>query len=665
MAQDGDMPPNRIGHDRHTFKHGAALPVESASEDRFFSSRKSNVPLSLPVREDSFVFAVLGDRTSGQDSHVSVLADAVHDINLFGPDLVMNVGDMVQGYNTTEVWTKQMNEYKSIMNELNCPWFPTAGNHDVYWGGPDRPKYHHEDDFELHFGPLWYAFEHKNCWFLVLFTDEGNRETGEKNFSKPACQKMSPEQFDWIKATLEKAKDADHVFVFQHQPRWQNKGNYGNDWDRIHQMFVEAGNVSAVFAGHTHSMRYEDRDGIEYFTLSTTGGRFDANGIPKIGYRDNYCFINVRKEKFGVASFSVSDALDPRELIPETTGEIRKLQSTLRYAATKPAVRVDVDGAVDASTVLSLTNTTSFPIEVEAGLDSRDSRWSWSEYPLQARLEPGEKHDFEFKLGRSSQSIDPAFRMPFVNVDVSVQTQGMNVKIPTRPVQIPVELHGAMKHHRIKDQAVLEFKQAKDSLHLPSTSSLNDLSALTLETWLQTDRTTGRMHLVSKGRNADLALSLDNARPEFRIPIADNKSLTVAAPGDVKIQPGRWHHLAGVFDGKTVKLYVDGRLAASQNYSAKKLPKNSSPIVLGAGLDRDGIKRYGFVGALDSVRFSKTARYENEQFEPQRDFEDDEQTLFLIDMQETVGKWVPLKENPWNYGIMEGDARIVPISTVP
>ena len=60
--------------------------------------------------------------------------------NLLEPDFVWTVGDLIQGYNTTEPWIRQMEEYKGVMDELLCPWFPVAGNHDVYWRGEGKPE---------------------------------------------------------------------------------------------------------------------------------------------------------------------------------------------------------------------------------------------------------------------------------------------------------------------------------------------------------------------------------------------------------------------------------------------------------------------------------------------------------------------------------------------
>lgn len=310
-----------------------------------YTDRQSAVTLPQPETTRSFTFAIFGDRTGTHDpaGSMKVLTRAIHDVNILNPDMVMTVGDMINGYNQKAQWVEQMKEFTRAMGRLEMPWFPVAGNHDVYWRGGDRPKTEHEADYEKNFGPLWYAFEHKNSWFIVLFSDEGDPETGEKTFSKPAAQTMSQRQKTWLQKTLNTARDADHIFLFLHHPRW--RGNqYGDDWNNVHAMLKAAGNVSAVFTGHTHTMAYSGKkDGIEYFTLGVTGGVISEENSPR-GLLNHYDLVTVRGDDFHVTAVPVGSVIDPKVkrlktlvLLPQQQWEVTKdSQRLLTWPVTIP-----------------------------------------------------------------------------------------------------------------------------------------------------------------------------------------------------------------------------------------------------------------------------------------------------------------------------------------
>ncbi|GEN98611.1 glycosyl hydrolase [Novosphingobium sediminis] len=90
---------------------------------------------------------------------------------------------------------------------------------------------------------------------------------------------------------------------------------------------------------------------------------------------------------------------------------------------------------------------------------------------------------------------------------------------------------------------------------LPAASAVLAANAsFTFSAWVKPDRIQpGEVTLIQQGR----ALVLSDGRPALRL---GEKLLTASTP----LAVGRWTHLAATFDGKTVRLYIDGKLAAQQ-----------------------------------------------------------------------------------------------------
>ncbi len=651
---------DNIGHERHLHRHNQPHDTVKPGTSRFITSR-DGAPLVLPVEDDAFTFAIIGDRTGGPAEGVAILADAVRDINLIEPDLVMSVGDLINGYNETPQWMEQMHEFKGIMNQLLCPWFPVAGNHDVYWRdrgrGETKPEGEHEASYEMHFGPLWYAFEHKNNWFIVLYSDEGNPETGEKNFSKPEAQKMSPEQFEWLKATLQKATDAEHVFVFLHHPRWLG-GGYGDDWDRVHDLLVSAGNVAAVFAGHIHRMRYDGpKDGIEYVTLATTGGG-QSERVPEAGYLHHFHLVTVRKNQIALAALPVGEVMDVRELTGDLVGEASRLVDlTPTYSRALP---MDEYAGVSDVVTASITNPISRPIEVAVLAESDDSRWVFWPDHLHKVIGPGETFAFEFQASRPAGGFDAGTRLMNFQLSTEILAEGFRYSIPAQIREVPVDVELQAPVTPARDMAI-RTGATRHYLAVPNESLEVPQGPQTLETWLKADKFSNRTGLICKTENSEYGIFVNSGTPSYSIHI-DGRYIEARGP-DRSLKTDTWHHIAGVYDEREVRLYVDGKLVATtpRDTSRRETGRttNSFPLMIGADVDGRGNPTSGFDGLIDGVRLSSTARYTGERFDPAARPASDADTLLLLNMDGRIGPWVYDESDYGHHPRIRGSAQVV------
>lgn len=631
VLADPPVNPN-IGHNHHLHRHGEKHETEAPTPARFHTSRTSEIDLPLPAEKDAFTFVVYGDRTGGPPEGVSVLADAVRDTNLLEPDFVMTVGDLINGYSTEDVWMTQMKEFKTIMNELACPWFPVAGNHDIYWRGPDpkkKPVGEMESAYEMHFGPLWYAFQHKKSWFIVLYSDEGDPKTGQKTFGKPEAQKMSPEQFKWLDETLTKAKGAEHVFLFLHHPRWLG-GGYGDDWERVHQRLKKAGNVSAVFAGHIHRMRYDGpRDGIEYVTLATTGGA-QSGALPEAGYLHHYDIVTVRKDRISLAAVPVGEVMDVREI----TAELQAQVNAVKIAPVKivPALPMKKKQGGTQEVTVTLTNPSDRNIAVVLSHGTPGLTFTCQPDHHHATLEPGTSRDFTFRLTWNEAASDGTFAPPEFHLDSEYLAKGFSYEIPRRTIALPIDFQ--LDPEATPPKGAARFNGTSQSLAIPA-NRFQVGRELTLECRFNADSFAERTGLVTKTENSGYGLFVSAGRPSFSILIGD-RYLNVEASSPL-LKTDTWHHLAGVYDGKQARLYLDGKLIGSADREGP-LKDNKLPLIIGGDVDGRGQAMSHFCGLIDSVRLTPQALYNGEAIEV---LENTDGAVIDFHLDEHIGPWHP------------------------
>ncbi len=623
-----------------------SVSLSSAHEPEIHTSRKGARVLPLPKAKDVFHFVIFGDRTGGPAEGIKVLQQAVKDTNLLDPDLVMTVGDLVQGYNTQKPWIKQMKEFKGVMSKLKMPWFPVAGNHDVYWRGPKKPVGEHEKNYEMHFGPLWYWFKHKNVGFVVLYTDEGDLKTGEKGYGKPSLVQMSKKQMEWLSKSLSQLKGMDHVFVFLHHPRWVEQWYKGSNWNDVHKILAKAGNVKAVFAGHIHRMRYDGKkDGIEYFSLATTGGGLPGK-YPKVGYLHHMNIVTVRKDKFTVAAIPVGVVIDPRQFTALRQKDIDLLRNLTPKRESKP-LGIGARGDVASYYQFTLTNPASRAIEVTITPESTGKGWVFIPDHQHVKLAAGEKKTMEVALAHKG-AIN-GLKVPKLDLTIDYLEKGSRIRVPPRKVNVDVALREIPEEsHHVKKNGLLSLSGKNYALRLNGLRLPQ--GAMTVEAWVKPTQHTESQALVGKTQMSGLGLFLNKGKPRFEIFLGDRYSSVIAKDA---ITLNQWSHVAAVYDEKEVRLYVNGKqVDATKAGGAYK--QNSLPLYVGAEPASNGSPARFFKGGLDEIRICKGARYLKDGFTPAKRFEPDASTLLLLHCDKHLGPFAvdhsPTRSHPWRVG---------------
>ena len=624
-----------------------ALGLFPAFAQQIHTSRPNPALLPLPKSDQAFHFLVYGDRTGGPESGLEVLRQAVSDTNLLDPDLVMTVGDLLPGYNAPAQWMEDLGKYRSIMQNLRMPWFPVPGNHDIYWRGPQRPTGEHEANYEKHFGPLWYWFEHKGSAFIVLYTDEGSSPDAPRDFTDPQQQNFSPAQLAWLEATLAETARLQHAFVFMHHPRWVPETYPGAQWNAVHDLLKKPGNVRAAFAGHVHRLRYDGtRDGIQYITLGTTGGSMPGH-YPGAGYLHHMNLVTVRPDGIQVAVVPVGAVMDPAQFTPDFIADIERLRNADLQLTPSP-IALDEAGLGVGLIEFSITNPVAHPIEITV-LPSADVReWLPSADHLTATLDPGQTHRGSFSLIRIRRGFGDGFTAPAVEFKVELLLPGLRVPLPPRRIALPVSLKSLTETFFASSPNRSISLDGRQAVRVELGPHTLPQGPFTVEAWVRPPTPNSSGDLVSKAEQSEFALNLANNVPGFHAHLGGKYESAIAT---APLPPAQWSHLAGVFDGQQLVLYVNGQPAATRPATGPRAT-NPLPLFLGANPDAKSNPTQFFTGALDDVRLSSSARYAAA-FAPAKQHRPDDQTLLLFPCDALLGPFLPSNSPAPAYGLAE------------
>lgn len=86
----------------------------------------------------------------------------------------------------------------------------------------------------------------------------------------------------------------------------------------------------------------------------------------------------------------------------------------------------------------------------------------------------------------------------------------------------------------------------------------------------------------------------------------DNEGRDTCSPNSPPV--GEWHHIAGTYDGKIFKAYIDGELGEDWEYKGK-MPENTAEVTIGK---RSLAAECYFLGMIDEVAIFNLAFSEGE-----------------------------------------------------
>lgn len=228
------------------------------------------LPLQAAAPGKAYTFAVIGDNRSGDRVYRKIATEVMRR----EPAFVVNTGDLIPHPGNRSQWAN----FHELSTIITVPYYLVPGNHDI---DDHKSLQVWKEEVDLPGEETFYSFQRGRDLFVVLNSCDPENE-----------KRIAGKQLAWLQKTLD-PKRYDHQFIFLHHPLylWESATHYGDSIDKypqerdaLHRLFVEK-KVTAVFAGHEHTYRRMEKDGIAYVI---TGGA----GAPLYEKRSKRAFNN-------------------------------------------------------------------------------------------------------------------------------------------------------------------------------------------------------------------------------------------------------------------------------------------------------------------------------------------------------------------------------------
>jgi len=157
----------------------------------------------------------------------------------------------------------------------------------------------------------------------------------------------------------------------------------------------------------------------------------------------------------------------------------------------------------------------------------------------------------------------------------------------------------------------VNFDGLDDKIIMPNAAQINPTTALTVEAWINASAWKNNIAdgtILAKDAsapNSGYVLRCGN-NGSIQFAVADNGSWRSASSASLMLT-NRWYHVAGVFDGNNLLLYINGELVAKSD--ASSISPSPASLIIGDSPTWTG---RNFNGVIDEVRIWDIARSAND-----------------------------------------------------
>ena len=277
--------------------------------------------------EDKFTFAIFSDLNGGERDKVFEIA--VAQLSLLRPELILSVGDLINGgTENRETLRQEWGSFDERASQAMAPVFYVGGNHDL-------TNQTMRDVWTERYGARYYHFVYRNVLFLALdsedYSDERMREiylaraayleardrveseqaqaTEYIKMPERRTGEIGKEQSEYFLKAITDYPDVDWTFLFIHKPVWLRDDE--PEFSAIESAL--SNRPYTLFNGHFHTYSHTVKNGRDYIMLGTTGGAQGENNDMAF---DHVTLVTMTRDGPTIGNVRLDGILDKTGHIP-------------------------------------------------------------------------------------------------------------------------------------------------------------------------------------------------------------------------------------------------------------------------------------------------------------------------------------------------------------